>query len=50
VARQDWEHSVPLDLSDEGLMADLKKRGEATAGSMLVLDGSGNGGKKKHKH
>ncbi len=50
VVRQDWERSVPLDLSDEGLLADLQKRGAATDASMLVLDGAGHGGKKKHKH
>jgi phosphatidylserine/phosphatidylglycerophosphate/cardiolipin synthase-like enzyme len=27
VARYDWKHSHPLDLTDEGLMADLEKRG-----------------------
>jgi cardiolipin synthase len=27
VARHDWKHSHPLDLTDEGLMADLEKRG-----------------------
>ena len=26
VARHDWEHSEPLDLTDEGLLADLEKR------------------------
>jgi phosphatidylserine/phosphatidylglycerophosphate/cardiolipin synthase-like enzyme len=26
VAHHDWEHSHPIDLSDEGLMADLEKR------------------------
>jgi len=26
VARHDWKHSHPLDLTDEGLMADLEKR------------------------
>ena len=26
VARHDWKHSHPLDLTDEGLMADLQKR------------------------
>jgi cardiolipin synthase A/B len=26
VARHDWEHSHPLDLSDEGLLADLEAR------------------------
>ena len=28
VAKHDWEHSPALDLSDEGLMADLAKRGK----------------------
>ncbi len=27
VARHDWDNSHPIDLSDEGLMADLEKRG-----------------------
>ena len=27
VVRHDWKHSHPLDLSDEGLLADLKKHG-----------------------
>jgi len=50
VVRHDWEHSEPLDLTDAGLEADLKKRG-GTDGSALVLDGSGDEGKKKsHKH
>jgi cardiolipin synthase len=26
VAHHDWEHSHPLDLSDEGLLADLENR------------------------
>jgi phosphatidylserine/phosphatidylglycerophosphate/cardiolipin synthase-like enzyme len=38
VAHHDWKHSHPLDLSDEGLMADLEKRGGG--GDQLVL---GNG-------
>ena len=50
VVRHDWERSAPLDLTDEGLLADLRKRGETTDVSMLVLDGSGDGGKKKHRH
>ena len=37
VAHHDWKHSHPLDLSDEGLMADLAKRGGAGA-DKLVLD------------
>jgi phosphatidylserine/phosphatidylglycerophosphate/cardiolipin synthase-like enzyme len=28
VARHDWKHSHPLDLSDEGLLADLEQRAE----------------------
>lgn len=31
VARHDWEHSRPLDLSDEGLLADLEDRIEGSA-------------------
>jgi cardiolipin synthase A/B len=39
VAEQDWENSKALDLSDEGLMADLAKREGTKAGaSGLVLD------------
>lgn len=38
VAHQDWEHSHKLDLSDEGLLADLEKRGKAGDAVKLVLD------------
>ncbi|HSD54727.1 MAG TPA: phospholipase D-like domain-containing protein [Burkholderiales bacterium] len=31
IAKHDWEHSHRLDLSDEGLLADLAKRGGAAA-------------------
>jgi phosphatidylserine/phosphatidylglycerophosphate/cardiolipin synthase-like enzyme len=37
VARRDWEHSHPLDLSDAGLLADLQGRIEGGAG-LLALD------------
>jgi cardiolipin synthase len=37
VARHDWEHSHPLDLSDEGLVADLEGRIEDPA-HLLALD------------
>jgi len=37
VARHDWEHSHPLDLSDEGLLADLEGRTEDGA-QLLALD------------
>ena len=46
VARHDWEHSTALDLSDQGLLADLEKRHAEQAGAdTLVL----NIGKGKHK-
>ena len=44
VVHHDWEHSHPLDLSDEGLLADLEDR-EEDAAEKLALDT----GKKKHK-
>ena len=37
VARHDWKHSHPLDLTDEGLMADLEKRGGEVQ-EMLALN------------
>jgi cardiolipin synthase A/B len=37
VARHDWEHSHPLDLSDAGLLADLEGRIEGSA-EMLAID------------
>ena len=37
VARHDWEHSHPLDLSDAGLLADLEGRIEGSA-QLLALD------------
>jgi cardiolipin synthase len=37
VARHDWEHSHPLDLSDEGLLTDLEKRLEDGA-ELLAID------------
>ena len=36
--RHDWEHSRPLDLTDEGLLADLEDRIE-DGGHLLSLDG-----------
>ncbi|MBS0321187.1 MAG: phospholipase [Proteobacteria bacterium] len=32
-AHHDWKHSVPLDLTDEGLLADLAKRNQEAAAS-----------------
>jgi cardiolipin synthase A/B len=37
VARHDWTHSHPMDLSDEGLLADLEDRIEDSA-QLLALD------------
>lgn len=48
VAKHDWEHSEPLDLTDAGLVADLKKRGKEAGASDLVLDIPA--GKRHHKH
>lgn len=36
VARHDWKHSRPLDLTDEGLMADLEKRGGKGADKLVL--------------
>jgi cardiolipin synthase len=45
VAHHDWEHSHPLDLSDEGLLADLEDR-ERGGAEKLVLDG----GNERHEN
>ena len=47
VAKHDWDHSDSLDLSDEGLMADLEKRGKASRAADLVLDADPKKGKRK---
>ena len=47
VARRDWEHSTSIDLTDEGLRADLDKRGGAGA-DKLALDPKAGGKSKKH--
>jgi cardiolipin synthase len=38
VATHDWENSSPMDLSDDGLMADLKDRTEAAEALALNVD------------
>lgn len=48
IAHHDWKHSHPLDLSDEGLMSDLEKRGGAGA-DKLVLDVQDKKKKKSRK-
>ena len=50
VARHDWERSHALDLSDEGLLADLEKRHTASAGARELVLSADEGGKKKHGH
>jgi phosphatidylserine/phosphatidylglycerophosphate/cardiolipin synthase-like enzyme len=35
-SHHDWEHSHPLDLSDEGLLADLEKHGEKGASELGI--------------
>jgi phosphatidylserine/phosphatidylglycerophosphate/cardiolipin synthase-like enzyme len=49
VAKHDWDHSEALDLTDEGLMADLEKRHKESRAADLVLDADPGKGK-KHKH
>jgi len=49
VAKHDWDHSQALDLTDEGLMADLKKRGKESGAADLVLDAAPAKEKPGHK-
>jgi hypothetical protein len=46
-SHNDWKHSHPLDLSDEGLLADLEKHGIEGV-DKLVIDT--HHGKKKHSN
>jgi phosphatidylserine/phosphatidylglycerophosphate/cardiolipin synthase-like enzyme len=39
VTRRDWKHSRALDLTDEGLLADLEKRHKASAGAETLVLG-----------
>jgi phosphatidylserine/phosphatidylglycerophosphate/cardiolipin synthase-like enzyme len=48
VVHHDWEHSAEIDLSDEGLRADLDKRGGAGADKLALDPKSGHRKKKKH--
>jgi cardiolipin synthase A/B len=50
IARHDWGHSSPLDLSDEGLMTDLEKRhSERIGADKLILETTPDKKKGKHK-
>jgi phosphatidylserine/phosphatidylglycerophosphate/cardiolipin synthase-like enzyme len=48
VARHDWKHSHPLDLTDEGLMADLEKRGGKGEEKLALNIDEGKRKKKKN--
>src|SRR5215510_199106 len=45
VAQHDWENSHPLDLSDEGLLADLEDRQEGAAEKLAIPAGKKANGK-----
>ena len=47
IAKHDWEHSHPMDLSDEGLMADLEDREEGAAETLALETGEKKKGKKE---
>jgi phosphatidylserine/phosphatidylglycerophosphate/cardiolipin synthase-like enzyme len=46
VTRRDWDNSVALDLSDEGVLADLNKRHQGHSGAKQLALKSSNGKKK----
>jgi phosphatidylserine/phosphatidylglycerophosphate/cardiolipin synthase-like enzyme len=46
VTRRDWDNSVALDLSDEGVLADLDKHHQGRSGAKQLALKSGNGKKK----
>ena len=48
VVHHDWENSSTIDLSDEGLRADLDKRGGAGVERLALDPKSGEGKKQKH--
>jgi len=48
--RHDWEHSQEIDLTDEGLLADLKKRGEEDTGAEKLVLGKKAEAKHQRKH
>ena len=49
VAEHDWEHSHPLDLSDEGLLADLESQKDEAA-EILALDAGTEEKPARRKH
>jgi cardiolipin synthase A/B len=49
IAKQDWKNSHPLDLSDEGLLADLEDRQEGAAKALAIETGKKKEKKKEKK-
>lgn len=49
IAKQDWKNSHPLDLSDEGLLADLEDREEDLEGKLAVKVPAGKTKRKKKR-
>ena len=47
IFHHDWKHSHPLDLTDEGLLAEMKAH-KMKGAEKLVLEDDGKNGKKKH--
>ncbi len=50
IARRDWENSHPLDLSDEGLLADLEDRQEGAAETLALVVVEKKSKNKKNKN
>jgi phosphatidylserine/phosphatidylglycerophosphate/cardiolipin synthase-like enzyme len=50
VARHDWEDSHALDLTDEGLFADLEEKGEGGAEKLVLRADHEHAKKHPHKH
>jgi len=46
ITQRDWQNSETIDLSDEGVLADLNKRGQGRAGAKQLALKSGSGKKK----
>jgi len=50
IVEQDWEKSHPLDLSDEGLLADLKKREGLSPDKLVLYEDGEDWTYHKHHH
>jgi cardiolipin synthase len=49
IAHHDWEHSHPLDLTDEGLLEELEEHKMEGAENLALEDGGKKDKKKKKK-